>query len=392
MEKLLCIIIFFLFTINPLFSQENTFTLRGVYVGDNKAKIVLRYTNSTEKEIIDTVNVTNGKFLIKGNVSFPSFAEIRILNEVTDRSNHLITFFIEKGIIRLVLFEKKPSQYTISGSATQKILEKLRAEQKSTFLVWDSIHTNYLKMSMQRLLDKKVLELRYNKQRDSIFHVLSVIERKYIYNNINSFFGAYFLNYHLDEIGPDSLKLIYKKWPRKVKNSRYGKSLLQEIFKRDRSSLHNEAPDFKAVTITGDTIQLSHLYNEKVVLIDFWASWCIPCRESFNKLKESISKFSSDSIVVVAISTDTNEESWKKAIAADQTSSWIHILANQEKKENYKILFNYRSSPIPLRYLIIKGGVISNQWIGQNEQNDNELDNALKRLLNNDAKQPFNAP
>jgi thiol-disulfide isomerase/thioredoxin len=145
------------------------------------------------------------------------------------------------------------------------------------------------------------------------------------------------------------------------------------------------APDFKAITINGDVVKLSDFAGKKIVLIDFWANWCVPCRESFPMLKKIKEKAGNGNLVLIAVAVETNDKEWRKAIQKDATSDWVHILSiNSAKvrgKYNDDILNKYESAPIPIQYLINKEGKIIGHWIGKSEENERELLKMIDKLI-----------
>lgn len=122
----------------------------------------------------------------------------------------------------------------------------------------------------------------------------------------------------------------------------------------------------------GDTIRLSALKG-KVVLVDFWASWCGPCRTSNKGLAKLYPKYKDKGFEIMAISLDDNVASWKKAIAKDKIT-WPQVIdrggweANTAKKWNIAAL--------PTSYLVDKEGRLLAMDLEQNE-----LEKVLKELL-----------
>ena len=107
------------------------------------------------------------------------------------------------------------------------------------------------------------------------------------------------------------------------------------------------APKFSGPGIDGEVISLDGI-KSKYILIDFWASWCAPCRVENPGLAELLNVYSSDDFSILGVSLDMNLESWKKAIETDGIQSWVHI-------SNLK----YFNDPIAKLYDISKEGIPS---------------------------------
>ena len=107
------------------------------------------------------------------------------------------------------------------------------------------------------------------------------------------------------------------------------------------------APKFSGPGINGEVISLEGI-KSKYILIDFWASWCAPCRVENPDLADLLNVYSSDDFSIVGVSLDMNLESWKRAIEIDGIESWIHI-------SNLK----YFNDPIAKLYDISKEGIPS---------------------------------
>lgn len=118
------------------------------------------------------------------------------------------------------------------------------------------------------------------------------------------------------------------------------------------------APNIRLISASGDTVQLSSLKG-KVVLIDFWASWCGPCRQENPNLVEAFSKYHKSKFKkgkgfeIFSVSLDKNEEAWKKAIESDRLTWKYHVI--DKKGDAAK---TYGVNTIPNGFLIDPKGKI----------------------------------
>ncbi|HRI22649.1 MAG TPA: TlpA disulfide reductase family protein [Panacibacter sp.] len=134
-------------------------------------------------------------------------------------------------------------------------------------------------------------------------------------------------------------------------------------------SVGQKAKDISLPDTKGKNINLSSLKG-KIVLIDFWASWCGPCRKGIPELKNTYAKYQSKGLEIYGISVDSEGADWKQAIREDHTT-WIHV---NDAKGDVAALWNVNY--IPNVYLLDKEGKI----IAINPTHQ-QLDALLKKLL-----------
>ena len=128
----------------------------------------------------------------------------------------------------------------------------------------------------------------------------------------------------------------------------------------------------KLPTAKGDSLTLSS-FKGKVILLDFWASWCMPCRAANRELGKLYSKYKSKGFEIFSVSIDENKKDWQKAISR-QKITWVQV--NDPKGWDAPTAIRWNIMALPTTYLINKkGDVVSIDLEGK------ELDENVKKLL-----------
>lgn len=159
------------------------------------------------------------------------------------------------------------------------------------------------------------------------------------------------------------------------------------------------APDFSRKDLNGKTLKLSD-FKGKYVLLDYWASWCGPCRAHTPVVKALYNKYHSKGFEVVAISCDNEYDDWQNAIRQDSAEIFDHILSftdedmalakGKKGSEVYKaasfkdeLRKKYNLMPIPVEILIDPNSVIAGRYLGYNEAGtDEDLAKKLSKIFN----------
>lgn len=133
-----------------------------------------------------------------------------------------------------------------------------------------------------------------------------------------------------------------------------------------------DAPEIALPTVKGDTVRLSSLKG-KVVLLDFWASWCGPCRVANKGLSKIYQKFKTKGFEIYSVSLDDDKNKWVSAIKKDKIS-WLQVNDGGGWNANTAVQWNINA--IPTSYLVDKDGKLLAM-----DLEGKELEKALKDLL-----------
>jgi thiol-disulfide isomerase/thioredoxin len=132
--------------------------------------------------------------------------------------------------------------------------------------------------------------------------------------------------------------------------------------------------------VNANLLQLSSYKNNKYVLLDFWASWCGPCREDFPFLKEMYSKYQHKGFEIISVTKDEKLDLWRATIQKENVEKWKHFSI----KENKSTIENtYAVTGIPVKILIDKDGNIIGRWIGSSAEIKAEIENMITEIFHN---------
>ncbi len=172
----------------------------------------------------------------------------------------------------------------------------------------------------------------------------------------NSIAALYILyRYHSFRIKPAELRKVLSFLDPRFENTEYVKVLTELASTLERIGIGEKAPEFVAYDDKGNEIKSSSLVGNGYVLLDFWASWCAPCRAENPNLVKVYSKFKDKGLNIVSISLDNNVERWKTAYTKDHLE-WLQLIDKKAWAGDGVVKFGIRL--IPSNFLIDSDGKI----------------------------------
>lgn len=379
MEKLRMIIVaFFMMQFNALFSQNwvGEFQLDGKIEDVESGKIILSYNylvDSTYQLHQDTTNIVHGKFHFQGTIDEPVTATLHI----NDLQLNLV---LEANRMKVSFTTHHLEDYTLTGSLTNDEAKRISHEFSrlgdTLSLLRNKIETDSLSEdALSRLSDRKD-SIALQRQRVYV-DFAKVNPRSFMILKYLSFFSPSWLS--LEEA-----QALYDNFTEEQKKSPSAKFVAQMIRNKKESQTGEKAYDFQFFTKDSVEMHLSDFQKKNYVLLDFGASWCKPCVANIPYIRSCYDKYKDKGMVVIEISNDSSEETWKNSIEKNGTSDWYHVLDKPTFVSNDLRSLNriYNIFCYPHYLLIDRNGFIVGRWGGMTDKDKKEFEECLEKLSN----------
>ncbi|WP_172677434.1 TlpA family protein disulfide reductase [Marinifilum fragile] len=208
---------------------------------------------------------------------------------------------------------------------------------------------------------------------------MNAVNRKYMEDHQNSFVTANILIWSMSHMKPEEAQAKYDLFSDEIKNSILGKEIKSEIEKNLSGTPGNMAAGFRKLDINDKEIGLEE-FKGQYVLLDFWASWCGPCRKGNPHLISLYNKYHRKGVEFIGVASDDhNIPAWHKAVKKDQIGIWRHILSGTKETGN-DIGDLYAIHTLPTKILIDPEGKIIGRF-GADGDSDEAMDKMFQNIF-----------
>ena len=344
------VIALFLSTLLGCESNNNSFELNGTTDLDEGVVIYRIVPNSVNQPVkMDSTIVRDGKFNFSLDVTEIDVNFITIKGKDTN-----IPFVLESGRISINIYKDSLDASQVKGSRSNDDLNLYRNKTKSVVNFLNEIVSEI--QIANSLGDNLLVEDLQNQYRLKQTELLN-FEIELAKNMRESYLSVLVLEKLINEktIDINSAKEITAAYNPEILNSRVGKILVEKINAPiEPTSLGEIAPNFEGPSPSGEVLNLSDLKG-KVTIIEFWASWCRPCRVENPNLVRLYKEMHPKGLEIVGVSLDRNRSSWLRAID-DDGLIWNHVSNLKFWQDPIAKLYNIRA--IPASFIIDKEGRI----------------------------------
>nr|WP_306447635.1 SusC/RagA family TonB-linked outer membrane protein [Odoribacter splanchnicus] len=291
------------------------------------------------------------------------------LLERVEENGSIKLVFMEPGtVLEIDMDNHRWPELTWKGGTRNNDLMKLYARtlplKREAFEVLKQIYKEGISEEEEKALSEKRMNLLNQAKEETHMFVRS---------NPASYAAMYLLGGLYNNMELDEYVAVFESFDPELLATSLGREMREKIDIALRTEVGGTAPEFEKKDMNGQMVKLSD-YRGKYVLLDFWGSWCSPCRASHPHLREIEAKYAPEGLVVINIASENGKdarETWIKAVKEDKMT-WTQIL-NNEGWEQCDVVKQFAITAFPTKVLIGPDGKILVRTVGESEPIDQKL-------------------
>jgi peroxiredoxin len=357
--------LFAIMTLMACKSDKNTFVLQGKIDGLTEEYIFLYRVNDLQEKV-DTIKVKAGKFQLKSTIEEPAISYL----SVPGMEEEALEIFLEPGRFIVSGNAQDPSGWKVQGGELQQYYDGFRQTILPIVKEYNNLAAERELIKKSGAVPEKVVEEKMETLKEKYYESIY----NYLETKPANIVTAYIINSEL-LFDPDFERIdkIMAGMDSTVLKSSYAKGIEANLFNSRKTAPGKTAPNFSLPDMEGNTISLEQ-YKGKYVLVDFWASWCAPCRNENPRLLSIYQTYKGPQFEMLSISIDRARNQWKEAVMADKLS-WTQVINENGVAEEL-----YGVTIIPANILIDPNGkIVARNLFGT------RLEKQLNELLKKDV-------
>ncbi|WP_313806934.1 TlpA disulfide reductase family protein [Flavobacterium sp.] len=334
---------------------DNEFLISGTAEGVENGKMaILQVQNDMGMLPKDTVKIENGKFEIKGaNTEGPEIAFIM----VEGVNNGMIPFILENGEINIAIDKDTIQKSKVGGTNNNEKFQKYNDESSVIFKKMVAFQKANKDKFMQASKAGDTVTINKLMKDNKVYQDdMNKLSETFVEKNPDAFLSVLLLENFVSRqsLEAEKIKTLFNSLATDIKKSKSGKRVEEFVTAMTSVQVGQVAPNFSAKNPEGKTVSLKESLG-KVTIIDFWASWCGPCRAENPNVVALYNEFHGKGLNIIGVSLDKDEAKWKEAIAKDKLA-WAHV-SNLKFWED-PIAKQYNVKSIPATFILDASGKI----------------------------------
>lgn len=349
---------------------ENEYIVTGTIKGiaDGKSVTLEVQDETGALKAVDTVKIEKEKFTFKGNAKEPEMYLIQV-----EAVEGKIPFILENGDIEMTINKDSINITKVTGTYNNEELngykEKGIAIQKKMMKFQKD---NMAKMNQAQQTKDTVVMNQLRKEYGKFQEEFVTQSDAYVASHPKAFISALIIEGMFNQMTPDVAKItkLYNGLDKSLKDTKHGKKIKTQLDAMSKPvaaagavGVGSQAPDFSAPNPQGKTVSLKESMG-KITVIDFWASWCKPCREENPNMVALYKEFHAKGLNIISISLDDEATKWKEAIAKDKLT-WTQISNLKEMADPIAVAYGVKL--IPTTFVLDASGKVVARDLRGNE-------------------------
>ncbi len=348
-------------------SSEPHYVVKGNIAGSDSVTFYLQKRESGKTMTIDSAVSKGGRFTMKGGkVDYPQMVQL-IAGDTRKRTS----FYLENSDISITGTLDSLYKAKIVGSATQDQYQTYIDANKPLTDKYSQLYVDYQQANQEGDAAKVAM---IEKQADSIQTEMKSLQKDFIKNHPSSYVSPSLLVNLSYEMDAPEIETMINGLDTTITALPLIKDLKTRVEVMKSVAVGQKAPDFTMNDVDGNPVSLYSKVGAKVLLVDFWAAWCNPCRQENPNVVKVYNQFHKKGFDVFGVSLDRSKEDWVKAIDNDKLT-WTQVSDLQFWNNAAAKL--YAVNAIPANFLLDASGTI----IGKNLRGE-DLYNKVNEVIN----------